>query len=57
MFILAGIPEVNYRPPIEDLFANFLHNWNTLSPALYLLYGVLTAFFLLGLLKRLYSDD
>lgn len=43
---------VNYDVPISDLFANFLHNWGTLSPVLVLLFGVLTGFFFLKLLNR-----
>jgi hypothetical protein len=54
---LLNIPSVNYSPDINDLFANFYHNWDTLSPALWLLYGTLFAFFLLGVLKKKYYDD
>lgn len=52
-----GIPSINYSPDITELFRNFAHNWSTLSPALWLLYGTLAAFFLLGLLKKKLSDD
>lgn len=52
----TGIPKVGYKPPINDLFANFAHNWLTLSPALWLLYGVLAGFFILMILKRVYKD-
>jgi len=52
-----AIPEINYSPPISDLFANFGHNWQTLSPALWLLYGTLTAFMILALIKKFYKDE
>lgn len=45
------IPEINYSPPIRDLFANFKYNWETLSPVIFLLLGVLFAFFLLRKIK------
>lgn len=51
------IPDISYRPPISDLFANFAHNWQTLSPALWVLYGVLAGFFILMILKRIYWSD
>lgn len=51
------IPDVNYSPPISDLFANFAHNWNTLSPALWLLFGVLAGYFILKIVKRVYSGE
>lgn len=51
-----NIPEVTYSPPISDLFNFFKINWETLSPALWLLYGVLFAFFVLGIIKK-YQDD
>lgn len=51
------IPDVSYSPPISDLFANFALNWNTLSPALWLLYGVLAGFFILKILKRVNGGD
>jgi hypothetical protein len=52
-----NIPDVSYRPNIGDLFSNFSLNWSTLSPVLYLLYGVLAGFFLLGLLIKLYRGE
>lgn len=48
------VPEISYSPPIADLFANFFKNWNTLSPAINLLIGVLFAFFLLRKIKEIY---
>lgn len=51
-----GVPKIDYRPPISDLFSNFGTNWNTLSPALWLLYGTLFAFFVLGIMKKYYND-
>lgn len=51
-----NIPDVNYSPDISELFKFFGINWDTLSPALWVLYGVLAAFFILGILKRFYRD-
>jgi len=48
----TGIPDVNYRPPIEDLFANFQHNFVTISPALFLVCGVLFAFYVIRKIKN-----
>lgn len=48
------IPTVDYKPPISDLFANFFYNWDTLSPAINLLIGILFAFFLLRKIKEIY---
>jgi hypothetical protein len=42
---------------MSDLFHYFGMNWDTLSPALYVLYGVLFAFFLLAILKRFYNGE
>jgi hypothetical protein len=52
-----NIPEVTYSPDINDLFHYFGVNWDTLSPALWLLYGVLFAFAVLAILKHFYSGD
>lgn len=52
-----NIPDVNYRPPIKDLFHFFDINWNTLSPVLWLLFGTLFAFFILKILKDKYGSD
>lgn len=51
-----NIPEIGYSPDITDLFDFFGVNWNTLSPALWLLFGTLFAFFLLKILKIYYND-
>jgi hypothetical protein len=48
-----NVPEINYSPDIKDLFHYFTINWETLSPALWVLYGVLIAFFFLGIIKKL----
>lgn len=50
-----NIPDVKYSPDINDLFSFFKFNWETLSPALWLLYGVLFAFFIAGIIKKLYE--
>lgn len=52
-----NIPDIDYRPPIEDLFRFFGINWDTLSPVLFLLFGTLFAFFVLKILKDLYWSD
>lgn len=54
---MNGDYNVSYRPPIEDLFANFALNWSTLSPVLYLLFGTLTAFFFIGLVLKHFKND
>lgn len=50
------IPEINYSPPIGDIFANFAHNWATLAPATSLLFGILIGFALLGLVIKRFRD-
>jgi len=45
------VPDVNYSPPIQDLFYFFGVNWGTLGPALWLLFGTLFGFFVLKILK------
>lgn len=52
-----NIPDVEYSPNINDLFHYFGINWETLSPALWVLYGVLFAFFVLAILKKIYWSD
>jgi hypothetical protein len=39
----SGLPKWNYSPPIEDLFANFSHNWNGLMPMTAILFGIIFA--------------
>lgn len=51
------VPNVTYRPPIGDLFDFFEFNWKTLSPALWVLYGILIGFFILGILVKVYQSD
>jgi hypothetical protein len=51
------MPEIPYSPPIEDLFANFQHNWGTLSPALFLLFGILFAFFMAKKIIKIVKGD
>lgn len=41
------VPEIPYSPPIEDLFANLGHNWNTLGPALWTLFGIIFGTYLI----------
>lgn len=48
------IPEISYKPEIGDLFANFFYNWETLSPAIFVLLGVFFGSFLLRKIKELY---
>lgn len=49
-----NIPDVKYSPDITDLFHYFGINWSTLSPALWVLFGVLAGFFILKILKDVY---
>lgn len=51
------IPDVNYRPPIQDLFRFFGINWDTLSPALWVLFGTLFAFFVAKIIKDRFGSD
>jgi hypothetical protein len=51
--LIPNIPFQLTKSHMGDLFANFAHNWNTLSPALWLLFGVLIAFFYLKVIKKL----
>lgn len=46
------VPDINYRPPINDLFMFFGINWNTLAPVMLLLLGTLFAFFVLKIVKN-----
>lgn len=50
------IPDITYRPPITDLFTFFGINWDTLAPALWLLFGTLFAFFVLKIVKQNGAD-
>lgn len=50
------VPDITYKPPIEDLFKFFGINWNTLSPALWVLFGTLFGFFVLKILKDRFID-
>ena len=50
------IPDVPKTADINDLFMFFGINFNTLGPALWLLFGTLFAFFVLAILKRQYED-
>lgn len=52
-----NIPDVTYRPDINDLFHYFGINWETLSPALWVLFGTLFAFFVLKILKDRFGSD
>jgi hypothetical protein len=40
------MPQIPYSPPIEDLLSNFAHNWHTLGPVLWVLFGTLFGTFL-----------
>lgn len=46
------VPDVNYSPPISDLFMFFGINWDTLTPVIVLLLGTLFAFFVLKIVKN-----
>lgn len=49
------IPDIGYSPDISKLFMFFGINWDTLGPALWLLFGTLFGFFVLRLLKIYYE--
>jgi hypothetical protein len=54
-----NIPDVPFELTsglMNDLFRNFTLNWGTLSPVLWVLYGVLFGFFVLKLLKEKFTD-
>lgn len=50
------VPEINYSPPIKDLFGFFAFNWNTLTPAISLLLGIFVAFYIAKLLINNFRD-
>lgn len=50
------VPDITYKPPIEDLFMFFGINWNTISPALWVLFGTLFGFFVLKIIKSRFID-
>lgn len=50
------IPEVNYSPPIQDLFMFFGINWATLSPVIYLLLGTLFGLYVIKLLMGRFAN-
>lgn len=53
-----SVPTIPYSPPIADLFANFTHNWGTLSPVLAVLFGVIFGTFVIRkILKRVRGED
>lgn len=51
------MPQINYSPPISDLFANLQFNMSTLSPALVILFGILFAGYLIKKIKDRFIDD
>jgi len=51
------VPDVTYSPDINKLFYFFGINWETLSPALYVLFGVLFGFFVLKIMKNRFFGD
>jgi len=52
------MPEIPESPPIQDLFSNFAHNWNTLMPALAVLFGVLFGGWVIRkIIKNIRGDD
>jgi hypothetical protein len=52
-----NIPDVSYSPDISKLFGFFNMNWSTLGPVLWILFGTLFAFFVLGILKKNYFGE
>lgn len=54
----TGVPTIPNMSDIRDLFANFGHNWSTLSPALWVLFGIIFGTFVLGkIIKNVKGDD
>lgn len=51
------MPEIPYSPPIQDLFANFQHNWATLTPVLAVLFGILFFSFVAKKLIKIFKGD
>ncbi|MFH5781822.1 hypothetical protein [Heyndrickxia oleronia] len=54
-----NIPDIPFKVSdgkMGDIFRNFAFNWDTLSPALWLLFGTLFGFFILKLLKDRFGD-
>ena len=50
------VPDITYKPPINDLFTFFGINWATLGPALWVLFGTLFGFFVLKIIKSRFID-
>lgn len=53
-----GIPSIPYSPPLQDLLSNLSHNWHTLGPALWVLFGIIFGTFVLKkIIKNVKGDD
>jgi hypothetical protein len=52
-----NVPDVDYSPPMGDLFGFFSFNWQTLSPVVWLLGGVFFGFFVIKLLLIKFRGD
>lgn len=54
----TDIPQVGYSPPIQDLFANFAFNWQSLKVPMMLLLGIFFAFYVIKrIIKHVKGDD
>lgn len=51
------VPTVNISLDVREIIGNFLINWRTLGPILWLLFGTLSAFFFLLIIKNKLSGD
>lgn len=52
------MPEIPAGPSIGDLFSNLSNNWSMMSPALYLLFGVMFgSYILMRIFKRVRGTD
>lgn len=52
-----NMPRIPQSADVADLFANLRLNWSTLSPVLYLLFGILFIFWLALKAKRKFGGD
>lgn len=47
------MPDIEWSPPIVDLFSNLQNNFETLTPVFSLLFGILFIFFVLRKVKKM----
>lgn len=53
----AVVPSVDIYLDVREIIGNFLINWRTLGPVLWLLFGTLAAFTFLHVIKKKLGED